>query len=204
MTVSTNYGGLLKAQSKKRDAIILATLQLAAEKGINGASTILIAERAQAAEVTIFRHFKTKESLLHTIFDEELERFQEFIMLDHDEGLPIQDRFYCLCSRALQYFFDNPLVLSFVEQYMHTPLGWGRRPDMRYHPGERFESFPLIYLLVEGVKAGEVKDLSIPSLMGMVVGGLGSCAREHHLKSLKKDPEKIDALIEACWGAVKS
>jgi AcrR family transcriptional regulator len=193
----------LKPQSKKRDAIIRATLQLAAVKGINGTSTALIAERAQTAEVTIFRHFKTKELLLHTIFDEELENFQEFIMMGHDESLPIKDRFFALCSKALQYFWDNPLTLSFVEQYMHIPLGWERRPDMRYHPGEQFEDFPLIHLLVGGINKEEIKDLSIPSLMGMVVGALGSSAREYHLKGLQNDPPNIDALIEACWDAVK-
>ena len=193
----------MKAHSKKRDAIIRATLQLAAEKGINGASTVLIAERAQTAEVTIFRQFKTKELLLHTIFDEELEHFQQVILTGHDDSLPIKDRFFDLCSKALQYFFDKPLVLSFIEQYMHIPLGWERRPDMRYQPGEIFEDFPLIHLLVGGINEEEIKDLSIPSLMGMVVGALGSCAREYHLKGLKNNPPNIDALIEACWDAVK-
>jgi len=193
----------LKPQSKKRDAIIRATLQLAAEKGINGTSTALIAERAQTAEVTIFRHFKTKELLLHTIFDQELENFQEFIMIGHDESLPIKDRFFGLCSKALQYFWDNPLTLSFVEQYMHIPLGWEKRPDMLYQPGEQFEDFPLIHLMVGGINKEEIKDLSIPSLMGIVVGALGSSAREYHLKGLQNDPPNIDALIEACWDAVK-
>ena len=193
----------MNPHSKKRDAIILATLQLAAEKGINGTSTALIAERAQTAEVTIFRHFKTKELLLHAIFDEELERFQEFIITDHDESLPIKDRFLALCSKALKYFWDNPLALSFVEQYTHTPLGWERRPDMRYQPGERFEKFPFIHLLVGGIDKEEIKNLSIPSLMGMVVGALGSSAREYHLKGLQNDPPNVDALIEACWDAVK-
>ena len=104
---------------------------------------------------------------------------------------------------SLQYFWDNPLALSFVEQYTHTPLGWERRPDMRYQPGERFEKFPFIHLLVGGLDKQEIKDLSIPSLMGMVVGALGSSAREYHLKGLKNNPPNTDALIEACWDAVK-
>jgi hypothetical protein len=32
---------------------------------------------------------------------------------------------------------------------------------------------------------------------------LGSSAREYHLKGLQNDPPNIDALIEACWDAVK-
>ena len=85
------------ADSKKRDAIIRATIELAAEKGITGASTALIAERAQTAEVTIFRQFKTKEALLHTIFAEQMERIRQTLMKDHDKTMPHNpDPFYSL------------------------------------------------------------------------------------------------------------
>jgi AcrR family transcriptional regulator len=194
----------VKAISKKRDAIIRATIELSAEKGINGATTVLIAERAQTAEVTIFRQFKTKEALLHTIFDEQIENMQKFLFLDHDETLPIKDRFIDFTTKILRYFLDKALELSFLEQYIHTPIGWARRPDMLYRDGENFADYPLIDLVSEGVKQKAIKNLSMPALTGMVIGPLGAFARECHLKGLESDEQSINDVVLACWDGVEA
>ena len=162
----------MKAISKKRDAIIRATIELSAEKGINGATTVLIAERAQTAEVTIFRQFKTKETLLHTIFDEQIERVRKTMVIDHDETLPIKDRFIDFSAKILKYFLDTSLELCFLEQYIHTPVGWARRPDMLYRSGDNFADHPLVDLISEGIKQKAIKNLTMPALTGMVIGFL--------------------------------
>jgi AcrR family transcriptional regulator len=192
------------AASKKRDDIIRATIELSAEKGINGATTVLIAERAHTAEVTIFRQFKTKEALLHTIFEEQMERIRAILLTGHDETLSIEVRFKDLSDKILQYFLGNPLELSFLEQYIHTPLGWERRPDMQYQTGGDYRDYPLIHLISEGIERKEIKSLSMPSLMGLVVGTLGTYARECHLKKQSYDKQAFNALIQACWDGVKA
>ena len=192
------------ADSKKRDAIIRATIELAAEKGITGASTALIAKRAQTAEVTIFRQFKTKEALLHTIFAEQMERISQFLMKDHDQTLQIKDRFIDFSTKILQYFLGCPLELSFLEQYLHTPIGWDRRPDMLFKPGDDYEVYPLIHLLNEGIKQKVIKNLTIPTLIGMTIGAMGTFARECHLKGLQQDQQKFDEIIMACWEGVRT
>jgi len=194
----------VKTISKKRDAIIQATIELAAEKGINGATTVLIAERAQTAEVTIFRQFKTKEALLHTIFDEQIERISHVLLADHDETLPVKERFTDYCFKILRYFLGNPLELSFLEQYLHTPVGWERRPDMLYQSGEQFEAHPLIDLMGEGRNQKSVKNLPMPALVGLTVGALGSFARECHVKGLQHDQKKFNDVVQACWDGIKT
>lgn len=47
-----------------RSALLRAGLELLAEKGYKGAITREIAQRAGVSEVTLFRHFKSKEALL--------------------------------------------------------------------------------------------------------------------------------------------
>ena len=193
----------MKAVSKKRDAIIQATIELAAEKGINGASTALIAERAKTAEVTIFRQFKTKEALLHIIFAEQMQRIEQILLQGHDEGLSIKGRFTDFCTKIVKYFLDSPLELSFLEQYLHTPIGWNRRPDLLYKLGENFEAYPLIQLFAEGVQKQKIKDLPMPILIGMVIGALGAFARECHQKGIQHDQKIFDNTIQACWQGVK-
>jgi outer membrane protein TolC len=48
-----------------RDALLKATLKLFAEVGSRGATTRRIAQEAGVNEVTLFRHFPTKEALMH-------------------------------------------------------------------------------------------------------------------------------------------
>lgn len=54
-----------------REAIIKSAMEIFSEKGYKGATTKEIAERAQCNEVTLFRHFGSKEAL----FEESLQRF---------------------------------------------------------------------------------------------------------------------------------
>ncbi len=68
------------SQTKKR--ILEAAINLFAEKGFSAATTIEIAERAKVAEVTIFRHFKTKKDLLHMAVLEFIQVFSENFAFD--------------------------------------------------------------------------------------------------------------------------
>lgn len=194
----------MKNGSKKREAIIRATKELAAEKGINCATTVLIAERADTAEVTIFRHFKTKETLLHTVFDEEVQHLRAVLLKDYDETQPLKDRFVSFCTKALQFFLDNEIELSFMEQYIHTPLGWQRNAEMSNEEDENYEGAPLRRLLAEGIEQKIVKDITVPVLMGLVAGGLVAFAREFHQKGLKADAKKTHDVVLACWDAVRN
>jgi AcrR family transcriptional regulator len=52
-----------------RDKILLAAIDLMAEKGYNGTTTKEIAAHAGVNEVTLFRHFGSKQKLLEAAFD---------------------------------------------------------------------------------------------------------------------------------------
>ncbi|WP_257352030.1 TetR/AcrR family transcriptional regulator [Pseudalkalibacillus decolorationis] len=53
--------------TQKQKQILLAAVEVFAEKGYAGASTAEIAKRAEVAEGTIFRHYRTKKELLLSI-----------------------------------------------------------------------------------------------------------------------------------------
>src|SRR5512143_2068535 len=77
-----------------RERILAAALQLFSEKGVRGASTREIARCADISEVTLFRHFATKELLLEEVISHySLSVVQELIPdlvdLPYEEGLTI-------------------------------------------------------------------------------------------------------------------
>ncbi|MER3444162.1 MAG: TetR family transcriptional regulator [Meiothermus sp.] len=55
---------LLSESNPTRASILQAGLELLVERGYKGATTRAIAERAGLTEVTLFRHFESKEALL--------------------------------------------------------------------------------------------------------------------------------------------
>lgn len=63
MTHSVNNGAVSECQVT-REKILSAALELFATRGFVGASTREIAKKAGVAEVTLFRHFTSKERLL--------------------------------------------------------------------------------------------------------------------------------------------
>lgn len=85
--------------TKKQEAILKAATELFAKKGFSATSTSEIAGRADVAEGTIFKHFKSKKGLLmavvsplmvkfyapmikkdlYKVFDQEFEYFQDFL-----------------------------------------------------------------------------------------------------------------------------
>ncbi|TWJ32910.1 TetR family transcriptional regulator [Geobacter argillaceus] len=77
-----------------RERILAAALQLFSAKGVCGASTREIARSAEISEVTLFRHFPTKEQLLGEVINRySLSEVQELIpdIVDYpyEEGLAI-------------------------------------------------------------------------------------------------------------------
>jgi AcrR family transcriptional regulator len=50
--------------TEKQKLVFLAAVDIISEKGFNGATTSMIAEKAGVAEGTIFKHFKSKKDLL--------------------------------------------------------------------------------------------------------------------------------------------
>ena len=53
----------------KREKILQTAMNLFIDKGIQSTSTALIAKEAGVATGTLFHHFKTKEELVHALYN---------------------------------------------------------------------------------------------------------------------------------------
>jgi AcrR family transcriptional regulator len=159
----------------KRNEIIEATIELVAERGIHDVPTVRIAEKAEVAEITLFRNFQSKEGLLNLIFDEVLRKVQTFIFEEIDETLPTRERFLSMCRRFCQFKVAYPKEFGVFEQYYLLPI-WGRQQYLKDPVGTT--SFTkghrkgMIRLLLDGQKAGEVRQMPLATLIGMILGAI--------------------------------
>ncbi|WP_243300506.1 TetR/AcrR family transcriptional regulator [Bacillus litorisediminis] len=99
-----------KQKMDTSDKIMMAAIDLMAEKGYNGVTTQEIAEKAGYSEKTLFRHFKSKQNLLESAFNryhyaEEMKiLFQSKIQYDLQSDLLMISRNYqniMYCNRKL-------------------------------------------------------------------------------------------------------
>jgi TetR/AcrR family transcriptional regulator len=58
-----------KSGEQRREEIIQAVLDLAAERGVKQVTTQAIADRVGIAQPTVFRHFKTRDAILRAVME---------------------------------------------------------------------------------------------------------------------------------------
>ena len=201
MVVSNTNKGLAMPPTKRND-IILATVELVAEKGFHGASTAKIAARADVAEVTVFRIFKAKKLLLEATFDEILADCTASVCKGHDITLPLKERFFALCHGYCSYLMAKPESMNFLEQYLHSAEGWAKRPDMVHESSADFHKHPLISLLTQGRESGEIKNLPMPILVGLIAGTLFNLERLKSLKKIAHSEKLQQEAVQACWDGI--
>ncbi len=83
-----------KGGQETHERILAAAIQMFSEKGFRGASTREIARCADLSEVTLFRHFATKEQLLEAVINhysvlEVQDLIPSVVDLPYEEGLTI-------------------------------------------------------------------------------------------------------------------
>jgi AcrR family transcriptional regulator len=107
------------------DRILVAATRVFAEEGVSGATTRKIALAAKVNEVTLFRHFKTKEELLRQVIAQKSKRFEHVFT----EG-PIKNK--AGLKRTLLTFTKSYVqMLRDNEDFIRTFFGeMTRHPDL--------------------------------------------------------------------------
>ena len=69
-----------------KEILLDAALEIFSEKGFNGATTRTIAKKAGVNEVTLFRHFGTKDSLFDAVIERDLNIKDQYMSVKIDPG----------------------------------------------------------------------------------------------------------------------
>ncbi|MFC5532280.1 TetR/AcrR family transcriptional regulator [Cohnella yongneupensis] len=100
--------------TEKQSRILIAAIEVFAEKGYSGTATSEIAQRAEVAEGTIFRHYKTKKDLLYAIVSPFVARLIEPFVLR--ELYPLFDSPHPTFEGFVRGILDNRI--TFVENHI--------------------------------------------------------------------------------------
>jgi len=188
----------------KRDDIMQATLELVAERGFHNTPTSLIAEMANSAEGTIFRHFKTKDALLEAIFSEELGKVKKEVGQSLNKSGDIAANFIALGMSFINYFMRHPTTFLYIEQYMNSPVGRDHRKRWLYSDEDwEIETHPLIGFLDMGKKLQQIKPLPNAILLSMVYGPIAFLLKESLFGDSAIDEHYFHDVLVACWEGIR-
>ena len=101
----------------RKDSLIITTIDIIDDIGIQGLSTREIAKRESISEATLFRHYKNKSDLLIAVldyyskFDQDLFHSTQLMNLNAKEAI----RFYF--ATTVEYYENYPALTSIVQLF---------------------------------------------------------------------------------------
>jgi AcrR family transcriptional regulator len=98
-----------KMRGESREAIVSASLELFAKRGYSATTTEAIARKAGVSKGLIFTHFKTKQDILLSIFDEQFERIMPRFLQEGDSR-SAKERLLGLIDAWLKLIKTDPLL----------------------------------------------------------------------------------------------
>ena len=193
----------LKNNLKTRDRLLQAAIAVFSTSGVIGATTREIARVAQVNEVTLFRHFQTKEQLLNAVAEYVSALTTETLATETlaTETLPIEET-PDLRSDLLRYARLYNQRLEDYEALIRMFIGEAQR-----HPAEALQVFQqsfqplrekLVAHLRHGLKEGTVRpELDLAMAIDLFTGMLLSGMLRRHVSSIPRDYSS-DRYVEEC------
>lgn len=187
----------LPAKDQKRRQIMDAALALFSDYGFHGASMAKLAEAASVPVGTIYRHFKSKEELIHALYvDIKRERFAA--MFDgYDPASPLRARFDRIWRNSFDYNVSHPREFKFAEQYAYSPfLRDAAKSIQSEFLGELGKFFG------EGYRDGLFKPLPPEILSSLISGPLNTLAARTIAGAGKPGDADMRQIVDACWDTI--
>ena len=181
--------------TKTKDRLLKAAVEVFSTAGIVGATTREIARVAEVNEVTLFRHFKSKEQLLAAV--------AEHITALKSEALANQNEWTQDLQRdLLHYAHLHDTMLEEYEALVRMFIGEAKR-----HPDESFQVLQQYFLPLRGkliiylrthIERGTVRaDVDLPLAVDQFTGMLLSGMLRRHVLPIDRGYSR-DRYVQSC------
>ena len=162
MSTTTAPRTLKEKQRQEREALILqAAEEVLVEKGYYEMSMDEIAARVGIAKGTVYLHFSSKEDLVVTLFERDVQKFVEMVETTVSSGLTAREKLEAILHFMYGGFFSKRIQLLYAIQnsldLRHIFIEKNSCMEMWEQLSSRISS-----LLEEGKAAGEF-DRTVPT-----------------------------------------
>jgi AcrR family transcriptional regulator len=154
--------------------ILDAAVRVCADKGLHGATTREIAEAAQVNEVTLFRHFGSKEKLIAALFTRAAQGQVEALSDAEPEPDNLREALQHFAERFERMLFEfEPLIRTLIGEAHRQPAA-AKQVIMEAVKPTRMR---FLEYLRAGQKAGAVRrglelEAAVDAFTGMLLSGM--------------------------------
>jgi len=179
----------------RRGEILRAARKVFAEKGFAAATLEEIADLAELAKGTIYGYFDGKEALFFSLLEEALAQESQILRDVQAEFTTARERLSGMVRRYVLYLCDQRDIFKIIGGQLGGLTGNIREEAReRYLETHRQNLAPLVAIMEEGIRAGELRDLDAKgmayALVGLIHGAMFSLLVVH-------DSSDAEAIIRA-------
>ena len=188
-------------ETKKRDTKLpqrmKAAVKLFVEQGIDATSTKQIAEAADVAEGTIYRHFKSKDELAFTVFLTHLDAFSRELEKAAAPLPRTREKLKAIIACYFNFFEAERTLFEYIVAFEHR--------ELRNYPITLKQPLHVVMdILEEGIKRKDIPDQDITLTAAYIIGMVHrvSVFRIYH-RIQENLIHFIDRVADACWKVTK-
>jgi TetR/AcrR family transcriptional regulator len=180
-----------------RETLLLAGINLFAEKGYAGSSVREIVSLAGVTKPVLYYYFQSKEGLFQAILDWAAEE-QEGILQEalQSPGTALE-RIIHLYRGIYQGLMENQQLFKLINHLFFGPPQGAPRYDIERFHRRMMEVIKEIYL--GGLSQGEVREIDPEEATLLVLGVTDYCFHVDYLHPESMDPERAERLLRLAF-----
>jgi AcrR family transcriptional regulator len=182
----------------KREDILVATLDLITEEGLQSVTFSKIFKRANVGSSTFYNYYKSKEELVSELFINARTHMGEAVMIGYDPSLTVYERIKGILKSTVDYALNYPKELSLIENYCQSPYISEELRNML--DPSTIEIFSIIEL---GQKQGIIREMDKILCCQLVTGMITSVIKGYLAGKYPLDENQIQQTLETSWKAIK-
>ncbi|MFJ8266688.1 TetR/AcrR family transcriptional regulator [Peribacillus asahii] len=186
--------------TNKRDDVLDAALILFAERGFDGTTIPMIADKAKVGAGTIYRYFENKEALFNWLFQYWVTRLSEIVKDNFPNDLTnIRLHHRHIFFQIIQFVNHNEHALHFIDS--HCSAHYLDEKSQKLFAD--FLEF-LRSILERGKKQGDICSMPADALIAIVYGAIVQLFKLMRMNILEETPELLVNIEKCCWNAIKA
>lgn len=181
----------------KRILILNTAIKLFNEHGFHGTSIQMVANAAEMAAGSLYRHFDGKEDLIRRLYHHCISEMMQALMIDHQPQAPLFARYRRFWLNACEGSQRRRDLLIYKELYERSPFFCAE--DMTWLLQEWQ---PLTAFYEEGIRQGLFQPMPVCVLGSLSLGSVFGMTQEHKLNHFALTDELKEQIIQASWKAI--
>lgn len=105
----------------KKEAILIAMLELVVERGFHNAPMSLLAMRSGASPGVIYHYFPSKDDLIRAVYRRVISVKHEVLLSGYSDQMPPREVLLLMWLNAYRFYRHHLKETRFLDQYLNSP-----------------------------------------------------------------------------------